>query len=114
MKYLILIAVFILSGCSSVPNKCDGFTPYISIGASYKFNEFDIHWFNSETGEVRSVGQSPWGGRIQAGLDCGKFKVGYNHESDIFTNFPFDESNHEYYKDEVFVEYVIKFEPLGN
>ena len=106
----VILLAMLLTGCASSNFKCDNKTPYLSVGASYKVNEFEITWFNKETGEVNQVGQSPLGGRVELGVKCENWKAGYHHASDILTNYPFDKTNREYYKDEIFVDYVIEFD----
>lgn len=98
-----MLAGLLLGGCA-------GQTPYVAVGAGYKFDEYDITWTNRETGDVR-VGQHPISGRIEMGLEGENYRIGIDHHSQFFENFPFNDKT-EYHKTEFFFDYVYKFKQL--
>lgn len=113
MKRLIVLACFGLVGCTSVNYECNNATPYVKFGASYKQYENPMYKVDSNQNRVRQ-NVSPIGGRFETGIDCGSYRVGYYHSSDIFTGQPFNNNGElERVKDEFFIDYIYKFEPLN-
>jgi hypothetical protein len=112
MRVLVLLMSFVVVGCSSNQSfyECEGAVPYVKFGASYK--QYENRMVSYSSGKRQVIDVSPIGGRFETGIDCGTYRVGYYHSSDIFTGAPFNDSDRERMRDEFFIDYVIKFEPL--
>lgn len=94
MKYLILILIVLISGCSSFGD------PYLKFGLGYKFHETDI----SHSVDCNSKITVP----IELGMELGGFSYGIKHESDLICGKPFKDGI-EYTNDQVFIGYKFYF-----
>lgn len=105
MKYLLLL--LLVSGCSSVPDSA-----YLKVGAGYKFEETEMTWTNYNTGKTNRA-DNPISARIEVGMECVWENVtcGVSHHSQWFSGFPID-SDGEYSKTEVFVDYKFNLSEL--
>lgn len=90
MKKSIIILTCFLSGCTA--------TPYVTIGAGYKFDQPEIHYKDG------TVGDHPITARLEAGYELGEgWKVGISHHSQWFRGWPIDNRD-EYGKTEFFID----------
>ncbi len=97
---LIFIVAFVaLSGCST--------TPYVKVGAGYKFDEPTMYWTNHDTGVVNKQ-DDPISARLEVGLEDGNWTYGVSHHSQWATGYPFNNEG-EHYKTEVFIDYTYRF-----
>ena len=97
MKYILIL--LLITSCSS--------TPYAKVGAGIKFDETNLTWTDSKTGE-KYKSNTPFSARFELGFENENWSYGLSHHSQWFNGAPFNKSG-EYYKTEIFVDHKWTF-----
>ena len=86
--------------------------PYLSVGAGYKLSEklyVKCEWANPVASRCYGVKSHPLTARLEVGYEFKNVRVGMTHHSQWLQGKPFDNKKDEYSKNEIFVDYVLRW-----
>ena len=110
-KLLLLIALMLTAHTLEAKDKV---VPFVSIGAGYKITEkLEIRCYGSaakDCGKYKLIKSHPITARFDAGIEYNNWKFGVTHHSQYFQGPPLESLNTEYAKNEIYVDYVWRWE----